>query len=51
MFPSVSPYMSEDVLVHHLKSQLQLIAKQRGMTLQLSFLVFVFIIQKNRNNC
>ena len=29
MFPSVSPYMSEDVLVHHLKSQLQLIAKQR----------------------
>ena len=42
MFPSVSPYMSEDVLVHHLKSQLQLIAKQRGM--------FVSIIQNNEDN-
>lgn len=32
MFPSVSPYMSEDDLVNHLKSQLLLIAKQRGVT-------------------
>ena len=31
MFPSVSPYMSEDDLVNHLKSQLLLIAKQRGL--------------------
>ena len=32
MFPSVSPYMSEDDLVNHLKSHLQLIAKQRGLS-------------------
>jgi len=31
MFPSVSPYMSEDDMVNHLKNQLQLIAKQRGV--------------------
>lgn len=31
MFPSVSPYMSEDDMVNHLKSQLQSIANQRGV--------------------
>ena len=30
MFPSVSPYMSEDDLVNHLRNQLQLVANQRG---------------------
>ncbi len=34
MFPSVSPYMSEDDLVNYLRSQLQLIANQRGMLCQ-----------------
>lgn len=32
MFPSVTPYMSEDDMVNHLKSQLQLIANERGMS-------------------
>lgn len=31
MFPSVTPYMSEDDMVNHLKSQLQLIANERGV--------------------
>ncbi|PFX35003.1 Saccharopine dehydrogenase [NAD(+), L-lysine-forming] [Stylophora pistillata] len=30
MFPSVTPYMSEDDMVNHMKSQLQLIANERG---------------------
>ena len=32
MFPSVTPYMSEDDMVNHFKSQLQLIANERGMS-------------------
>lgn len=32
MFPNVTPYMSEDDMVNHLKSQLQLIANERGMS-------------------
>ena len=32
MFPSVTPYMSEDDMLNHLKSQLQLIANERGMS-------------------